>query len=704
MKKPYNAFTSLLLLLLFSLSYQPSSAQVEPASDPGTIYFPIFNQAAVLKAIGPFGGSVTALTVHPRHPNIYYAGTYGGGVYRSVDHGRSWTSASAGLSNPYVLSLAIDPFDPNKLYAGTYLNGVFKTNNAGQSWQPTGSGLNEDAIVYTLAVDPKTPTILYAGTRKGGTLGGGGVFQSTDGGQSWIEKNSGLKELYVYDLAIDPFEPHVLYAATHAMGVFKSFNGGDEWSSASIGVIDQSARTLVIDPNRNYHTFLGTWHGDSIYKSNDYGRYWFKSNNGISPAKVYSLAFDPANTDMLYASTYFEGVYRSEDAGASWARAGLFDNFVYSVVVDPIYHTVLAGLMDRGIYRSDNQGKDWASSQSGLSATTITALSQASTSSPLYVGTYGNGLFSSRDNGANWNMLSAGLDDRFINTILQSPGNPNIIYVGTQSGGIYKSVDGGLNWFKASAGLPAASISGSTVLHAGALPYTPAIPEDELFREFESQAGDFIAAEIEDIGVAITSLAADPNHPATLYLGAVNGIYKSDNGGASWSASGLEEKPIHYVAVDPFQPHVIFAATNGAAGSLFKSSNAGGTWIQADTGLSGIGLYSLWPDPSRGNVIYAATEKGVYKSENGGTIWAPSGLNGQVVYTVSGSPTNSSALFAGTASGIYKSNNNGRQWVVGDQRLSGKIVRSILAHPSAAQTVFVGTSHFSLYVWSQFQP
>jgi hypothetical protein len=91
------------------------------------------------------------------------------------------------------------------------------------------------------------------------------------------------------------------------MGVFKSFNGGDEWSSASIGVIDQSARTLVIDPNRNYHTYLGTWHGDSIYKSNDYGSYWFKSNNGISPAKVYSLAIDPANTDMLYAATYFEG-------------------------------------------------------------------------------------------------------------------------------------------------------------------------------------------------------------------------------------------------------------------------------------------------------------------------------------------------------------------------------------------------------------
>jgi hypothetical protein len=128
-------------------------------------------------------------------------------------------------------------------------------------------------------------------------------------------------------------------------------------------------------------------------------------------------------------------------------------------------------------------------------------------------------------------MLSAGLDDRFINTILQSPDNPNILYVGTQSGGIYKSMDGGVNWFKASAGLPAASMSGSTVLRAGALPYTPAIPEDELYREFESPADDFVAAEIEDIGVAITSLAAHPTQPATLYLGAVNGVYKSDNGG-----------------------------------------------------------------------------------------------------------------------------------------------------------------------------
>jgi photosystem II stability/assembly factor-like uncharacterized protein len=705
MTKSYTTLSTLFLLLLFCLLVKPGTAQESSASTGKTLYFPVINQAANLKSIGPFGGSVTALAIDPLNRNIIFAGTYGGGVYKSTDYGNSWTHVSSGLSNSYVLSLVIDPRNPDIVYAGTSQSGVFKTMDGGQSWRISSTGLNEIPIVYALAIDRKNPITIYAGTRKGGTLGGGGVYKSTDGGQSWTAKNRGLDERYVYDLAIDPFQSEILYAATHEMGVYKSTNGGNDWAFWSVGVNDRSARALAIDTNRNYITYLGTWHGDSIYKSDDYGRNWYQSSNGISPAKVYSLTIDPVNPDVLYAATYLSGVYVSQDSGSSWAPAGLYNNFVYSVVVNPVgARTLLAGLMDKGIYRSDNQGLSWSSSQTGLSATVITSMSQVSTSSALFVGTYGNGLFSSVDNGATWTARNSGLNDRFIHTLLQLPSNPNVLYAGTQSGGVYKSVDGGSTWFSANGGLPQVSTSMAPQLHEGALPYNSILPEDEFYREFEDQADEITLADIHGVGVVITSLATHPDHSSTIYMGTTNGLFKTDNAGLSWYGIGFGETAFHYIAVDPFQPKTVFAATNGSSGSIYKSLDGGISWTLVNSGISGIGVYSLWMDPKRVNVIYAATEKGVYKSETGGTVWAPSGLSGRVVYTLAGSPTDPSALYAGTSSGIYKSNNSGRSWTEGDYRLSNRVIRSVLPHPSAAQAVFVGTNNFGVYLWSKFQP
>ena len=115
---------------------------------------------------GPDGGIVNALAVDPVAPATVYAGTMGGGVFKSVNRGGSWTAASTGLTNLYVRSVAIDPVTPATVYVGTAAGGVFKSVNGGGSWAAVNTGLT-NLNVNALAVDPLSPATVYAGINGG---------------------------------------------------------------------------------------------------------------------------------------------------------------------------------------------------------------------------------------------------------------------------------------------------------------------------------------------------------------------------------------------------------------------------------------------------------------------------------------------------------------------------------------------------------
>src|SRR5437016_8787981 len=119
----------------------------------------------------------------------------------------SWTSI--GPDGGFIMALAIDPVTPATLYAGTYRGGVFKSTDGGESWSAVNTGL-PDLNVFSLAIDPQTPTTLYVGIERAG------VFKSTNGGGSWSAVNTGLDPtIQVSALAIDPQTPATLYAGTN---------------------------------------------------------------------------------------------------------------------------------------------------------------------------------------------------------------------------------------------------------------------------------------------------------------------------------------------------------------------------------------------------------------------------------------------------------------------------------------------------------
>jgi photosystem II stability/assembly factor-like uncharacterized protein len=205
---------------------------------------------------------VSALVVDPRTPTTLYlclvGDPYGvpSGVYKTTDAGDNWVAVNNGLpERRIVFSLAIAPSAPTILYlslryAGTGDAGVYKTTDGGTTWHRVGQSSN---IGDVLAVDPLTPDIVYAGGVR--DREGFGVFKTVDGGRTWRPINAGLTNLHVRALAIDPQTPTTIYLGTEEWpggtrggGVFKSTDGGNTWGVISTGLTDLTVNALAIDP------------------------------------------------------------------------------------------------------------------------------------------------------------------------------------------------------------------------------------------------------------------------------------------------------------------------------------------------------------------------------------------------------------------------------------------------------------------------
>ena len=111
---------------------------------------------------GPYGGIVMATVVDYQTPNVIYAASFGGGVFKSTNWGRTWFTVNNGLTDHDVLSLAIHPVQHETLFAGTTTGGVFKTTNGGRTWFAANNGLSGTEF-YGLAINPRFPNVMYAG-------------------------------------------------------------------------------------------------------------------------------------------------------------------------------------------------------------------------------------------------------------------------------------------------------------------------------------------------------------------------------------------------------------------------------------------------------------------------------------------------------------------------------------------------------------
>ncbi len=268
---------------------------------------------------------VISLAIDPLLPANVYAGTKGDAVYKSFDGGQQWTSQRAGLDDVTITSvvhqLAFVPGSSSHLFAATSM-GIFESENSGQTWTKRMEGMIAVLMVITLDFDPNQPQTAYAGTS-------GGVFKSIDGARTWKKVNNGLvppevlkssRALGVTRIKVDPHHHDTVYIAT-LNGAYKTTDGGESWVRIGQTLPDQMLSDLVMDFFTPETLYVASREG--IHQSVDGGQTWVPKNNGLASLNIRALALSPQDSQTLYAGTNLHGLFRSRDAGTTWAPVPL---------------------------------------------------------------------------------------------------------------------------------------------------------------------------------------------------------------------------------------------------------------------------------------------------------------------------------------------------------------------------------------------
>jgi photosystem II stability/assembly factor-like uncharacterized protein len=611
----------------------------------GALFSPVAHAGAgVWTSGGPYGGDIRALAINPANPATLYAGTFGGGVFKSTDSGGTWAAANTGLTSLAINALAVNPLNPAIIYAGTDI-GVLKSTDSGGTWVAASTGLSPYLHVYALAIDPATPGTLFAGTE------GGGVLKSADAGGTWVAANTGLPNVNVQTLAINPSTPTTLYAGTSG-GFFKSTDSGGTWVNSKTGLGSLNVMAVAISPVTPSTLYAGT--GGGVFKSTDSGSTWAAANAGLTNLLVTALAINPTNPAILYAGTLAGGIFKSTDSAGTWTavNAGLtapYGPSVQALAVSPTTPATLYAGTYVGVFKSNNSGGEWVSTNAGMNNLNVTDVA-INPSTPATLFAAGNGtVFKSTDSGRTWASANEGLTSVWVATLAIDPVSPTTLYAGAY-GAVFKSTNSGGAWSATGPGLPASGVN---------------------------------------------SLAIDPLTPATLYAGTVfGGVFKSTDSGGTWTAVnvGLEDWYIQDLAINPAKPATLYVGTRSRG--IFRSTDAGGSWSAASTGLEYLSVYSLAINPAVPTTVYAGTIRGAFKSTDSGDNWATAntGMSSYAdVYALTINPAFPYTLYAGTYNyGIFKSTNAGGTWAATKTGLPSLPVVALAIDPIAATTVYAG--------------
>ena len=243
-----------------------------------------------------------------------------------------------------------------------------------------------------------------------------------------------------------------------------------------------------------------------------------------------------------------------------------------------------------------------------------------------------------------------------------TPNNSQVIYVGTTNKGLFKTSDGGVTW---------------NVINTG-------ITTNPITLQYNY----------------VTGVKVDRTNSNIVYAAnAGNGIYKSTDGGATWTLNtlaGLSNPGFSgfnsSLMIDPTNNLTLYVATSTG---LYKSTDGGVSWGPINTGLTSQLLTSIAIDPTNSQNVYVAISgRGVFKSTNGGANWAASitvtGLTSLIMSEIIIDPTNSQTLYAGTAAGVFKSTDGGASWTAINGGITQTNVAALAIDPTNSQTVYAG--------------
>jgi hypothetical protein len=594
-----------------------------------------------------------------------------------------------------------------KVFAGMSDNGVFESTNNGFTWMQKNNGLPFKTVFSLLALPNGSGGTLYAGTN------GAGVYRSTDDGDTWTPVNSGMTNTAVKTLLASGSK---IYAATFTQGIFSSSNGGTNWTMMGLGS-GTSIRGMALKPaagTGNDTLFVCTGNG-GMFRSINSGGAWVAINNGLPENYINAVGVAPSPSGVLVlAGTQSNGMYMSSDAGDTWTAA---NSGLPPATINMIHCSTGAGgtslfvaAGDGSINLSTDGGGTWSRINNGIAriAPAYTVWTNPATSGPsaeVYASLHGPGIFRSTNRGSSWTQVNTHLRSTIAISQLWVGDR---LFVGSYGAGIFLSTDFGATWSTRNDGLTGFTINRLMMVATGSADTT-------LFAA--TAFGVFRSTNMGMLWEGMTTgipagyaraLASQPGiggAPPILFAGIDGaGVYRSTDMGTNWAItdsvhSGKSIQCLFSCPAAGSSGYMLFA------GSVDKgvtyTTDLGAHWTDPVTGIANKRVYEYAAIPVAGGVqIYAVSlGGGVSMSTDYGANWNPrsSGITQLSIYCIASIQDGQGVyhLYAGSNSGgVFHSGDLGATWSEVNGGLTNLIIRSMSAWRG---TVYAGTNGASLW-------
>ena len=660
--------------------------------------------------IGPFrGGRSVCASGVVGDPLTYYMGTTGGGLWKTEDAGVSWRNISDGFfKTGSVGAVAVSENEPNVVYVGmgehaprgvmtTYGDGVYKSTDAGKTWKKMG--LEKTLQIARIVIHPRNSDIVYVAAQ--GAINGPtqdrGIYKSTNGGVTWT------KVLFVNDLtgcaelSMDMSNPKVLYAAMWhhqrlpwkvisggpGSGLYKSVDGGDTWEKIHNGLPKELGKMAIAVSRANPEKVYAVIESDTekeqggLFVSNDAGKSWNKvsSNHELVQRAWYYIEVFPDTQDENTVYVMSASALRSIDGGKTWDHIYTQHGDYHDVWINPHNSKNIAVSDDGGTSISFNGGKTFSLITNNMPTAQIYRVNvdnsfpyriyggqQDNTSvriESLALGKWGIGE-------RNWDY-SAGGESAFL---AFNPDDPKLVLGGSYLGTIEalqphahagtgvmaapiqylgrasKDMKYRFNWNAPiiwSKHEPNTFYHGAQVLlrtRDNGMSWEEASP-DLTRNEKDKQGKGGGPYTVEAVGAenygTLSYVLESPAEKGVIWTGSDDGLVQlTRDGGKTWSnvtPKGLAECLINSIDVSPHDPATAYIATtrykfNDFTPGLYKTTDYGKTWVNISKGIPQ-GAYTrvVREDEVRKGLLFAGTELGMYVSWNGGNTWQPLQLN-----------------------------------------------------------------------------
>lgn len=662
------------------------------------------------RSIGPatMSGRVAAIAVDPAHPETWYLGFGTGGAFKTTDHGASFSAIFERQAVASIGAIAVAPSDPKVVWLGTgegndrnsssWGNGVYRSTDGGETWQHVG--LESSRVIPRIVVHPTDPATAWVAVL--GDLwnpsGGRGLWKTTDGGGSWkrvLAADKGLDDrVGCGEVAIDPSNPAVLYAALYARrrtpwsfasgpaasggedvgGIYKSVDGGATWKRLGGGLPRSTGRIGIDIHRKNPRIVVAVVQSDEggtvgwdvrvrsggVYRSEDAGATWSRTSP-LNPRPFYfsQIRIDPEDPRRVYLLGYL--VHVSDDGGKTF-REDAFKNVhadCHDLVIDPSNPKHLLLGTDGGPYQSFDAGGRWQHLATVAAGEFYRINVDDSQPYRICGGLQDNlnwvgpSRTFTKDGIVNADWINVGGGDGFY--CIFDAENPNLVYAESQEGEIHR-------------------FDLATGQHKNV---KPAPAEGQKAFRFHWNA-PFIGSRHEK---------------GVLYLGG-NRVFRITDRGETFRpispdlsaqdpdktvtvGSGAETYGVVYtLAESPKKAGMLWAGTDD--GKLWVTRDGGGSWTDLTASLPAAAkgqwlsrIEPSWADAEAAYLVVDAHRTGTFaplawRTSDGGKTWrsVASDLPADgPVKVLREDPSNPDLLFAGTEFGLFVSVDRGGRWI-----------------------------------------